>query len=239
MSFRDRLGPDYPAYLTDRDGTRLPLEREGRWRRSYRHPTTNRLHVISRVLDGSATISANELREQWPAWTPAERRSFIGEVSGLRSRADFSETLHFLIELADAATWSTIATSVARSLPQDEAFRLLSDSLDGSRPPESANIVHALALTRHPSAAEVIRIHFEKLWAAPQMWQVDPLLNPWAFVATGCIQHLVGLGASPSTFEESVRALSRHRCARNRQIASAYLGAHYPWLLVSEAEGPA
>jgi hypothetical protein len=91
------FGPDYPATLIDLiDGVPMPLVREQRWSRTFRHPTTGAMFWIPRFMDGSATMTLEELRRSWPTWTVAERQAFSTSAPWLNEQADFAEILRSL-----------------------------------------------------------------------------------------------------------------------------------------------
>jgi hypothetical protein len=115
-------GPEYPAFVDWEDGTRMPLVRESRWSRTYRHPTKNLEYVNSRFEDGSASITFDELSATWPSWTRTERSDFCYNCSWLRSQADFGEMLRFILHEGDWNDWSGIASCIADVLPRQEAF---------------------------------------------------------------------------------------------------------------------
>lgn len=229
VSPRD-LGPDYPAFLLDRDGTPIPLYRERRWSRQYRHPTGKHRHHISRFYDGSASISFVELSDEWSRWTVVDRHEFSSNCRWLHSQADFIDMLRFILREGDPNDWSNVALSVARTFSSEEGFVLLVSALDATPIEHSANLLQAISMTRHLSASTRISEHFEKLWLDPRLWDDDPFTNWFAFTATCCIQYLLRLGEPPSRFVDAVRALASHPCGGNRDTCSRYLGATYRWL---------
>lgn len=74
------LGPEYPAFLLQ-GRERLPLLRERRWSRV--HGNEHAKTVISRLMDGSASITLGELVSGWPEWTA---RVLAESLSELMSR---------------------------------------------------------------------------------------------------------------------------------------------------------
>src|SRR6185503_19254467 len=120
-----RIGPDYPEFLEDEAGALMPLERERRWSRTYRHPTRRVRHHLSRFMDGSASMSLEELRAGWAAWSSADRIDFCTNARWLRNQSDFTDMLRFIAAEAKPMATSSIALSIATSLPRDEAFGIL------------------------------------------------------------------------------------------------------------------
>src|SRR5712671_456019 len=105
-----------------RDGIRLPLRRERRFSRSYHSDEKKMGSEISRFMDGSASITASELRREWTSWTEETRMDFSQSCSWLHEQPDFPEMLRFIMQHGDPDHWSGIALNVASQLPRDEAF---------------------------------------------------------------------------------------------------------------------
>jgi len=225
-----RMGPEYPAYLEDNDGVRMPLERERRWSRTFRHPTKQVRYHVPRFMDGSASISFDELRAGWDEWSSADRLDFCTNAKWLHRQPDFNDMLRFLAGRADAKVASTIALPISTYLPRDEAFALLVGMLDGMDASSSANLLQAIATTAHESARDVLELHLRMLLADPRIQADDAFINWTAFTAICAIKHLLQLGSDPFEHESDVRALSQHPCARVRDTCSRYVGHAYPWL---------
>jgi len=208
----------------------MPLERERRWSRTYRHPTKRIGHHISRFMDGSASISFVELRTEWPRLSLRDRTDFCQNAAWLRGQHDFADMLRFVIREAGPEEWSAIALSVASALPRDEAFQILSDCLNATDPAHASNLLQAVARTGHEAAPSIIRAHLDKLTSRPTLWDNDKFMNWMTFTAVCAIKYLLELGAEPSEFEQLVRALSAHPCEACRDSCRRFLGARYPWL---------
>ena len=205
------FGPDYPASLLDLiDGVPMPLVREQRWARTFRHPTTGAMFWIPRFMDGSATMTLAELHRSWPTWTADERRAFSASAPWLHEQSDFADILRFLMREGDARVWCSIALAVASQLPQEEAFRVLCEALDAMAPSASSNILQAIARTGHVSARLVIKRQVDRLCAAPELWADDNGLNRLASTAIYGIKYLLKLGEDPATLTSIVQSLSEH-----------------------------
>jgi hypothetical protein len=235
-----RFGPEYPRFLVDSDGVRLSLQREHRWSRIYRHPNKNAVHQISRFMDGSATITFDELQAEWSTWSRNDRLDFCANAAWLHGQRDFEEILRFVVREGDSDMWSAVGISVAAVIPQDEAFRLLLPCLAAADLAHTSNLVQAIARTRHPSARATLQDHFDRIAAHPGLLADDKFMNWLAFTAICTIQYLLELGADPQAFDSTVRVLSEHPCRACRESCSRFLGAKYPWLppVVARSDGP-
>jgi hypothetical protein len=232
------FGPDYPAVLTDFDGTLMPQVREGRFWRTFRHPSTGAMFLIPRFMDGSAGMTLEQLRAEWPSMSATHRSGFCGAVRWLNAQADYPDMVRYVVREGTTELWPTIATAVAQALPQDEAFQVLCEMLAATDVGRRANVVQAIAMTKHHLAPGVVRTRFDEIWAAPTLWDgVDePGTNHLAHDATHAIRHLLELGTPPSDLEPAVRRLAGHPCHKAREACRGVLKAWYPWLA---ADGPA
>lgn len=234
-----RYGEEYPAAIVSHQGTRMPLKRERRFSRHYFSEDRNCWHVVSRFMDGSASIQAGELRLLWPGWDEETRIDFCQSCSWLGKQEDFPEMLRLIMRQGEPRYWAGIADSIAVRLPQPEAFdflaqalrRLARDQFSNEQDLNYAtNLTQGVALTKHPEAQTVLREHLQRLWAHPALWDDDEFMNFIAYAAICCILHLLELGAPATDFEPQVQRLSQHVCASFRQICANRLGQHYSWL---------
>jgi hypothetical protein len=221
-----RFGDEYPAAVVV-NGVRMPLHKERRFSRSYGTAKSKMWAEISRFMDGSVSITVEALQSEWPTWDETERWDFCSACCWLNGQADYPDMLRFLMEHAGPKEWSSIASSVATQLPQDEAFDILSRVLQTTEIGSSANIAQAIAHTKHPKAEATLRAHFMNIWAHKSLWDDDKFLNWVAFDATTCIQHLIETGASPEEFKAQAMKLSEHVCSGNRKSWRTFLSKHY------------
>jgi hypothetical protein len=192
---------------------------------------------LSRFIDSTAAISFEKLAREWPNWNERERRDFCMACRWLAGQTDFPNMLRFMMQHGGPEDWSTIASCVAKQLPQEESFDLLTRALRSMELDQACNVVQAISLTGHPAAESVLRAHIATLWAHPLLWENDEFLNWLAYGASCCIQHLVEMGAQAEDFTEQVRALAQHPCAGNRDSCRRFLPKHYSWL--PHLDGPA
>lgn len=212
------------------DRVRLPLSRKTRFSRSYHAAEPKMGAMISRFMDGSATIAFAELQIEWPTWTESERTDFCQNCAWIHEQSDFPDMLRFIMKQGDSSDWSGIASSVASSLPAGEAYDLLQRALQVTQIGRSSNIAQAIALTKHRDADATLRKHLQSIWAHELLWNHDQFLNWVAFDATTGIAHLIELGATPGEFADQARLLSEHVCSGNRDACRNFLSKHYRWL---------
>ena len=209
----------------------MTLRRESRFSRSYYSDEHKTGSEESRFYDGSASITALELEQDWDKWAEDMRMDFCQSCYCLRLQADFPEMLRFVMQHGRPEHWAGISSSVATLLPRDEAFDTLVRALHNAELGHTtANIAQAIAHTKHPDAEMTLRKHLAVLWEHPALWDGADFTNWVAYAATTCIAHLIELGARPSDFTEQVRRLSQHVCSRNRESCRKRLSKHYSWL---------
>jgi hypothetical protein len=226
---KQRYGHEYPAAIMAH-GQRMPLHQETRFTRRYRAQDQRVEHHISRFMDGSASITASVLQQEWPTWNEQLRMDFCHSCGWLHEQADFSEMIRFIVEHGSLSEFSNIALHVASALPQQESFEILIRGLRTVEIGKTSNIAQAIAHTKHPKAAETLRTHLNSTWQHPALWDDSEFINWAAYDATTCVSHLIDLGVSPAEFNDKVRDLSGHVCSRNRESCRNFLSKHYQWL---------
>jgi len=223
---KKHYGDEYPAAVIS-DGIRMPLRRETRFSRTYEAPHRKLSTIVSRFMDGSASISAAELQKEWPHWKESERIDFCQACAWLHKQTDFPEMIRFIMQHAGPHEWSAVALEVASVLPQDEAFDILLRTLRSTEIGSRSNITQAIAITKHPEAESVLREHLADVWAHPDLRKNAEFINWIAYDATTCISHLIEVGAQPEDFVVQVRELAKHACPRNRDLCRGHLLKHY------------
>ena len=208
----------------------MPLDRETRWARRYRHPTRKLVRIVSRIEDGSATVTLEEVRSGWGTWAESDRIDFCQGCAWLHGHPDFPDIVRFIIGEASWQECSGIALCVARELPTDEAFSLLDAALERTPLEYRSNVLQALALTRHAEAADRLRVVLAELRRHPSYACDAPFINDLALTATHCVGYLLELGAPPTSLADVVQELSQHACAANRTSCARVLGASFPRL---------
>jgi hypothetical protein len=226
---KELYGEEYPAAIID-SGKRMPLHQETRFERRYRAEDQKLEHHISRFMDGSASITASELQQEWPSWDEHLRMDFCQNCGWLHEQADFPEMLRFIVQHCSLSELSAVALNVAGRLPKEEAFEILVRGLRTAEIGQTSNISQAISLTKHPNAEETLRKHLNSIWQHTAFWDDSEFVNWVAFDATTCIGHLIDLGVSPAEFSDKVRELSGHVCSHNRDSCRNFLSKHYQWL---------
>jgi hypothetical protein len=222
---RPDFGPDYPRYVTAPGGERLPLLREKRWSREF--ATDQATFIISRFMDGSASLSLAELRSEWPGWPRADRLDYCVNCSSLEEQPDFADQLRFVVVNGGPEEWSAIASSIARCIPGEEAFAIVTAFLARTPQGERANMLQALTRLRHPNSLDVILEELSSLSAHPALWDDDTFLNWLAYDLTCGIADALSLGAEPVQFDATVRRVATHPCKGNVDAARWRLSATY------------
>jgi hypothetical protein len=230
---RECYGDEYPNAVTH-DGVRMPLLRVDRFARHYYSVEASTGAVVSRFADGTATMTFEQFKSEWPTWSPSERAQFCNECRWLHEQDDFPDMLRVIMAEGDEHNWSSIALSVASILPQEESYLILAECLAKVEGQSSANISQGIAATKHPSAQGTLRANLERLWNNPKLWDDDAIINWIGYDATCCIKHLLELGQPAVEFEEKVQRLSKHPCLGNRKSCSQFLKEYYPWLGAGE-----
>lgn len=222
-------GEEYPNAIIV-NGERTPLSGESRFSRNYHSTKHKRGTTVSRLMDGSASITLSQLQSEWPTWTEGDRTDFCQNCDWLRGQTDFPDMLRFIMRHGDSCDCCGIASSIAVSLPSEEAFDFLRRTLQITQIGQGSNIVQAIALTKHRSAEATLRNRLDSIWTHKSLWADDKFINWVAFDATTGIAHLIELGASPSDFDQLVRQLSEHVCSGNRGACRNFLSKYYQWL---------
>lgn len=228
-ALKKMFGDEYPTAVIV-DGIRLPLHREHRFSRSYHSDEHKMGSEVSRFMDGSASITASELQREWHTWTDRLRMDFCQSCCWLHEQSDFQDMLRFIMQHGTPDEWSGVAMSVASQLPRDEAFDILLRALRSVEIGHTSNIAQAISITKHPDAEPTLRRHLDAIWVHDALWEDAEFINWVAFDATTCLAHLIDLGASQGDFEDRVRQLAEHTCARNRNSCRSFLSKHYKWL---------
>ncbi len=229
------LGDEYPAAIKVGD-TRIALANETRFKRHYLESKPDAVsHIdISRFLDGTASITLPQLKEEWSTWQDADRsdlcRSMLDLVNA--GQQDLPEIARFLLQNAEVDMLGPLVLQLPglQTFPPDETFELLMGVLQRSTLGHTADVIRALSLTQHSEAEATIRRHLGRIVADPTTWVNAKFFNKMARDAAYCVLSLVKLGAPPADFDGIVRRLSEHPCTRNREWCRRNFARHYPWL---------
>ncbi len=229
------LGEEYPAAIAI-GRTRIPLAYESRFTRHYLETKPDvQSHIgISRFLDGTASITLQQLKAEWSTWSDADRADFCASMHALQNIAQeaFAEIVRFLLNNADVNKLGQVVLGLPRwqTFPPDETLRLLIGVLQRSSPGKARGVIRAIALTKHPEAEATIRQHLAGIVADPVTWVDADFFNNKALDLAYCVLGLLKLGAPPNDFVEIVRRLTEHACERNREWCRSNLAKHYRWI---------
>jgi hypothetical protein len=229
------LGEEYPAAIIV-GGIRIALAYETRFQRHFilSEPDKQSDTVVSRFVDWSASITLQQLKQEWSTWTDADRADFCASMCDLEliGQQDFAEIVRFLLQNAkiDILAPVVLHLPVSQMFPPDETFRLLFGVLQHSSLGHTASVIRALGGTKHPEAEATIRRHLRLIVADAATWVDAEFFNKIAQDAAYCISSLLKLGVRSADFEEIVRRLSEHACERNREWCRRNFAKHYAWL---------
>jgi hypothetical protein len=103
----------------------------------------------------------SQLETEWSAWTARDRIDFCCSIDDLQllEQPDLPAMVRFIVHHATADELSSVAPSLGRIFPPDEAFELLVVALRNSAIGKTSNIIQAIAQTRHPEADATLRRH--------------------------------------------------------------------------------
>lgn len=233
-----RFGPSYPAFLVGRDGARYELAQERRFCRIFRATDARRMIVISRFVDGSASMSLRELTEAWPTWGRRDRSDFCQNVHGLGKHPEYAGMLELVFALGDSEARASVAIELVEVLPTDEAYALLDAELARAPLETYPNLVQALARTRHPKALSDLEKLLETLRPAATLGTI-PLdeTRAYATLYTLCALARARRGGSES-LEPWVLELARHPSPKVSARTAFALRTCYPRLFDPKPTSP-
>jgi hypothetical protein len=215
---------EYP-YTIDYDGQELILRRETRWTRVFASQDGKLQLRRSRFQDDSATIGLKQLTTEWQHWSMGERKDFCDSAAWL-PRNDREGILRFLMKQADHRLLHNLALSMVYHLGQAEVLPWLLKCIDESASRESMGYLQALAYTRAPEAAHVIRDRLNRAWTHPEMFQPDLRTNDVAMEAAYCIVHLIELGCSTPEDIGRANRLADHPWQQVRELYKSHLAKY-------------
>jgi hypothetical protein len=225
----EEFGAEYPIAINC-NGIRYMPYKETSFSRHYSSEDKGSFYVISKFMDGSSTITNEQLRGRWRNWSEQDRLDFCQSCSWLGAQSDYPDMLRFIMEHGNVSDWSALALSVANHLPQEESYRALVVALSKGMDNCTSNITQAIAETGHPEAAVTISHVLDKIWFHPDLWNEEPSHNGRAIDAICCVDHLLELCVSSSSLENKVRQLSLHKSSFVRNYCRETLSQYYSWL---------
>src|ERR1700728_3893681 len=197
-------GSEYPAAV-EMDGIRAPLRSETRFTRDYHSDEHKTGTMVSRLADGSTSITISELEREWETWSDCERTDFCFACVDMSTEPELPEMIRFMARHAAPKNWhGLLSYLVALVLPGGEACAILLQALSHTDPGGAATVLQGIAMTEYPDASVPLRKYLEVVWAHNALWDDAQLVNWVAFEATACIAYLIDLGATPVEFEGRV-----------------------------------
>lgn len=196
--------------------------------------------VISRFVDGSASMTLRELTREWPTWGRRDRSDFCQNVHGLGQHPEYAGMLELVFTLGDAEARASVAIELVEVMPMNQAYALLETELARAPLETYPNLVQALARTRHPNALPQLEALLETLRPLTSLGAL-PFDETRAFATlyTLCALARARHGGT-ATLEPWVLELARHPSATVRSRAAFALRTCYPALFDAKPtlEGP-
>lgn len=204
----------------------MQLVKETRWARHYEMDEQTKLYE-SKFADGSATITVNQLVDEWGTWSVVERADFCQAVTQAKF-PQLPDILRFIMEQGDMATLELVANSIARNLPQEESAPFLTDVCKTVPVGKGAKFYQALALSRPAFVRDTLMACLNRTWADERLLSEDEVFDWVANDAVCLIEYLVQLGQNPNTLADKYKVLVRHPNNINKQSAITRLSQFFP-----------
>lgn len=200
---------------------------ETRWTREYASPDRRYIRLESKFLDGTASITLDELEQEWPTWTESERSDFC-QAWSCADVPNAENIVRFVVGNGDHLQWHLIALTVASELPTDEAFEILknwSQCEQGVVP--CACYIQALASTADPRVREVLRTCLDRKLKAIDFMDGSNWQNWIANDAIACTKYLLELGECRSEFCDVYERVKKHPSKGTRESAKRWLSRYF------------
>jgi len=201
--------------------------RETRWSRVYAKPDKP-LHqyVESRFMDGTATITLDELQRDWQSWPEGDKIDFCQSLAWAQV-PDRIDILRFVIDHGDHCTWLPIALLVAHELPPEESVPALRRWCESCEVGRGANYYQAVAYTGDPEAHDLLKRCLHRTWSTAGLMDDADFCNWVAHDAVSCMQSLLELNEDPDTYRSVFEALKKHPCKATRQETQGFLAKYF------------
>lgn len=205
----------------------MELVKETRWSRQYEMVDLQTKLYESKFADGSATITLDELAQEWGTWSNTDRSDFCQAVTQAKF-PHLADILRYIMQHGDFASWEAVANSVARNLPQEEAVAWLTDVCKSVQVGKGAKFYQALALSRPPYCRDMLMQYLSRTWADGRLLSEDEVFDWVANDAVSLIEYLIQLGQNPNTLADKYKILVRHPNNINKQSAINKLSQFFP-----------
>jgi len=204
----------------------MQLVKETRWSRQYEMDPQTKFFE-SKFADGTADISVSQLEDEWGTWSVVERADFCQAVTQSRL-PHLPDILRFIMLNGDFASVETVANSIARNLPAEEAVPYITDMCKTVPVGKGAKFYQALALMRPAFCRDTLMLCLNRTWADSRFLSEDEVFDWVANDAVCLIEYLVQLGQNPGTLADKYKVLVRHPNNVNKQSAINRLSPFFP-----------
>jgi len=206
----------------------MELVRETRWSMHYSDELLGLKLVQSKFADGSATITMEELSEQWPTWRPEEKADFCYAIN--EAKLDILPDIYryiMTVDPPDYESWSAIAAWVVRKLPESEFSPWLEEACITCPVGKGEKLMQAFALSKTPKAVETLRKCLHRAWNNPQIFVAEGYIDHAAMDAVVCMECLLQMNQGSPDFAEKYQVLANHGIAVNRESAVSRLSMYF------------
>ncbi len=206
--------------------TKDQILKETRWSCTYRNESKTLQYFESKFLDGSASITFEELIAEWPTWTDSDRFDFCSAIH-CAPPENSADIFRFLAADKTEHVRSTIASCIARLLPSDESIPLLASWARTAPAGQRANYLQAIAHTSDSRAHAILADHFAILLKHPQLMDNAEWYNDIAMDLVWCIQNLLELETPTDDLQAAYEKLTLHPCDRVRSQVGRWLAKSF------------
>ena len=206
----------------------MELVRETRWSRHYSDELLGLKLVQSKFADGAATITLEELDQQWPTWKPEEKADFCHAIN--EAKLDILPDIYryiMKVDPPDYESWSAIAAWVVRKLPEAKYAPWLEAACLTCPVGKGEKLLQAFALSKTPRAIETLRKCLHRAWNNPQIFVAEGYIDHAGMDAVVCMECLLQLDAGTDDFGEKYQVLANHGIAVNRESAVSRLAMYF------------
>jgi len=188
----------------------FPVIEEGRWYVVYQDEQHGSIRV-SKLFLGTASITLDQLKSEWPSWTEVERWDFCSALSSA-PKQQLPNLLRFIMKNGNRALWADLAVVIVENLPLNEALPFIRRQCKDGKLEDGLNFLQALTLADDKSAIPLLSARLEQFRLSRDFYD-----NPEgsdassvAYAALNCVEYLLALGVSPDDLGPALEALVAH-----------------------------
>lgn len=205
----------------------MELVRETRWSLHYADPDMGLKLVQSKFADGSATITSEELEQEWPKWSSTEKNDFCHAINEAKLDC-LPDIYRYIMKHGEVESWGAVAAWVVRRLPREETIPWIVDACLNCPIGKGEKLFQALELTEAPEALPTLRKCLDRAWQDPRILRGEGFFDEPAHDAVCCMECMLRLGDTSPDLADKYRTLSNHSIAVNRQNAINRLASFFP-----------